>query len=1038
MENTNIDVIDEIENDINECEPLASYKIMNLEGAWFDFEKEQRAFSFDSKADRKYTNRDGKEITIKANDNKLFSVVMPYSIETIRAFEKLPDEIITINGDDLATKLFVNFKFSKDLFDDNEIDDKSTKISKKRLRKLVYTSTVKIDGIDYCYFKRGASKARTSNVIFCKKDHYDKLYTPCLLGLKFIEDEEYDITSKEAYVSLIMSGIIGTLNIKSDEILIVNDLMSPSFKAKQSVTTMDKKGNISQDIIDENDVINNCTDGEALMDESIFLENKILNKATTALLRNDFLKANTVRTRLQDYYKENKITQVWDMFRGWIDASKIKLVITNSSCKYLKFKDQFDSEKDCFLDWLKRIPQMYGIVKIDHVGQYSYSNRLSYQMWNSMNLDKPTVKSIMQNELDYYKLLKDNNFATSADIKKMSKKEKGENRKIRNEMTYFLDLVNSNKKENNDYISSGDMIADLLNTNSDFRLTDEFKNWKKEQLKDYVANLRLGKVRIQNSIYAIMVSCPYEFLVSTTKKDNKVDNCIMNGWECWCPNFKNNSSLLAIRNPQINAGNIAKFTNKWHYEYRWFGYNVKKENEIKETPAYNFVIFVNSYNNADVMNRLQGCDWDVDSCYLTDQSELVLKAEESKQWATPVNKIKGTKEYKKYNNKSLADLDNFLGTSTLTIGKIVNKSAVFNGYMYHAINNGYSQKYIDACYKASSTLSSFSQIAIDMAKNSFKGLNLTTQMNKLNQTTFENENKEQEQILQFKFDMDNLDEIDLIDYVNECVSVKANSKYEIKYLLPEGESIEDLDYLVNLLSADKNDENKAKLSEKDILRLYEKIKVHKIKMVVPLFFKYTAKDNSYRIPTKMDCSMDYLEEILDELDTKAIQTDIIKIQDLLVMQKDLEGRAFSRNKIDKVRNIIDKCQSTLDNNYYDKLDDEEETKQKANLRKWAKKQAVNELKELKLNEKTVYRILLRAFNLDKDYKRKTLYKYDKDGDIISYFDYDEDEKFVLTVKELKEMSTLVLTLLHKSYTDSFLKCFIKKEIKKVGIKRYWK
>lgn len=42
--------------------------------------------------------------------------------------------------------------------------------------------------------------------------------------------------------------------------------------------------------------------------------------------------------------------------------------------------------------------------------------------------------------------------------------------------------------------------------------------------------------------------------------------------------------------------------------------------------------------------------------------------------------------------------------------------------------------------------------------------------------------------------------------------------------------------------------------------------------------------------------MDYLEEILDELDTKAIQADAIDIKDLFVMQKDLNGRAFSRNK----------------------------------------------------------------------------------------------------------------------------------------------
>ena len=987
-------------------------RILNLDGSWFDFKNDK--LTYDTEKERIYITKNGKQIKYKVNKNKLYSATMPYSLETIRAFKKIKDEIFTKNNEQF-TNLFVNLKFEKDKIDNTDADNEQVKINKKRLRNLIYTSNITINNIEYRYFKRGASKARTANVIFCKKEYYDTLYTPCLLGLKFEEGKEYDITSLQAYVSLIMSGIIGTINIKANEILIINDLKSPSFKTKQNLTIKDNEDNIKQNE-DTYDISNNMTDGEALMDESIFIENVFLNKSTCVLLRNDFFKGNACRTRLQDFWNSR---QVWDKYRGWMDSSKIKLVITPSACKYLKFADQFKSEKECFTDWLNHINSTFGVVKTDHVGNYGYNNRLSYQMLNSINLSKSEVKEIMQDELKYYKFLKDNTLATSADIKKMTKKDKKINRNMRHQMSQFLDLVINSKEEG----TTGDMIADLLKRNSDFRFTKKFKDWKNEQLQDYVSNLRLGKIRIKNSLYAIMISCPYEMLVATVKKDNKIDKCIMSGWECYCPRFEENAKLIAIRNPQINQGNIGYMVNKYHEEYKWVGYYENSK------PQHNFVVFINTWD-VDVMNRLQGCDFDIDSIFLSDSDILTNKAYDSQKWATPTNGIEGKKAKVQYNKEELAKLDNYLGGSTMVIGKIVNKSAIFNGYMYNAINNNYPKEYINACYNASSTLSSFSQIAIDMAKKNFKGLKLTKEMNILNKTSYKNAEGKDIQILKYRLDKFNEEGkedkeraiiITLQDYIKDYIQNKK--KYEL------------LDEIENI---DKLTEEYKNADKKNLPEIFnKKIKVYAVKMVVPYFFKYVAKDNTYRIPIKMKCSMDYLEEILDELDTKAIQADAIDIKDLFVMQKDLNGRAFSRNKIDNVRKIIDNCQFLMDKNMYNKTDNNEETNQKSNFRKWAKKEAVKELKDLDLNEKTIYRILLRAFNLDKDYKGQTLYKTDEKGNIIVYTDWDLEEEFNLTVKEFKEMTMLVLTLIYQAYSDNFIKCFKEKRMEKIKVNRFW-
>lgn len=922
------------------------YRIMNLEGAWLT--RENDVFTFNTKADRKYINNKGVEITVKADDNKIFTATMPYSLETIRAFELLKDEEIYI-GKDKATKLFINCKFTK-----KDIDNK---IEKKLLRKLLYTKKVIIDDVEYCFFKRGASKARTANVIFVKKEYKDILLNPCLLGLKFEEGKEYDITSKEAYTSLIMSGIIGTIEIQKDEILIIDDIITPSFKVKQTVTKQDEEEVIYQEV-GEFDIQNNTTDGQAMLDESVFDNNEFIKENVTALLRNDFTKADCIKTKLQSYYAENNITHVWDMYRGWIDAKKIKLVITPSSCKYLKFKDQYNNnESDCFKDWLDKIPITFGVVKTDHIGNYGYSNRLSYQMINSMNLSMSEVRELMKDELNYIKLLKDNVLETSDDIKKMNKQQKIENRNKRNDMSYFLDLVIN---ENQEEVSSGDMISDLLNRNSDFRFTSKFKKWKSNQIDDYISNLRLGKIRIKNSLYAIMVSCPYEMLVATTKENNKIDSCIMTGYECWCPRFDKNKELMGIRNPQINEGNICSLNNQYHDEYKWFGQS-------------DFVVFINSYD-CDIMNRLQGCDWDVDTCYLTDNSLLVSKSKYAQRWHTPTNGIKGNTKKRLYTNESLADLDNYLGGSTMSIGKIVNKSAIFNAYMYNAINKGYSDEYIQACYEASSTLSSFSQIAIDMAKKSFEGLSLTAEMTKLNKTYYISKQNKKEQILKFK-------EVKEVDKVSgKMIKVK--------------------------------------------------------KMIVPYFFTYTANDNSSRIPTYMDCGMDYLEKILDEFDTKAIATDKKNIKDLLIMQKELNGGAFSGNKIDEVRIIGDKCQSLINKNTYNINDNNEEKRRKSNIRKYAKNTAIKQIKELELNEKTILRIILRAFDVDDRYNGKLINTLDKNGNIITYSDYDLDEVFNIVVKELKEMTMLIITLIYNSYPNIFIKCFA--ELKtNVQIDRFW-
>lgn len=916
--------------------------IINIEGAYLRKDKKGKLY-YNTKEDIKFKNKEGKEVIVTPSYEKLYTAKMVLSLETFRAFskEELKDEIILKEtnkpidietfeekGKELYSNLFVNLKFEKNSVRFDENGDKNI-TSKKDIRNNVYSENIKIDGIEYTFFKRGGSKARTAQVIFVKKKFKELLLKPCFLGLTFKEDNLYDMTSKEAYTSLIMSGIIDIIHINRNSILIINDIDSEQFKARQSLTIMKEDGSVHQEE-GEYDVINCVTDGQGLADDSIYEENESLKTSTCALLRNDFLKCNALRTKLQEYYKENKITKVWDMYRGWLDASKIKLVITPNSCKYLKFSDQFKSEKECYLDWLNRIPEEFGVVKTDHVGNYGYSNRLSYQMINSMNLTKEEVKELMKDELTYVNLLLNNSKYSKTDLKLMSKDKKKEIKDKANEMTYFLNsIVSSNP------LSTSDMVSSLVNWNSDYRFTKEFKEFKKHNIQQYIKNLRTGAIRIKNSLYAIMISCPYEMLQSTHTENNIVSKWIMNKNECYNSFFDDNKDLISIRNPQINAGNIYWMKNKYRDEYKWFGY---QEDNIHK---HDFVVFVNT-NKVDLMNRLQGADFDIDTTFLCDNDLLLSKAKENEKYYTPTNGIKGTKELRKFNNESLAELDNYLGKSTQYIGMIVNKSAIFNAYMYDGINNGKSEEYIQNCYNASSTLSSYSQIAIDMAKKSFTDnegnlLNLITMMSELNYT-------------------------------------EADGKQILRFVKEK----------------DKNG--------KDIK-----------KMVAPMFFKYVAQDNSTRVLEKMECGMDYLEEIIDDIDTKPISTKNIKIEELLKTERMIHTNGkINYNKVDTIRKIINNCNYQISkmhigNNY------------NSNLSHYIKRKSLSKIKELNINVMTLYIILLRAFNMDKDYNGEELILKIKNKSI--------------QINEFNKMKSITLTLLYDLSKEKFTSCFKENKLK---------
>ncbi len=921
------------------------------------------------------------------NRAKLYSATMPFSLEGIRAGE---NEIYIESGKQY-TDLFVNVKFDKNYY--AYVDEKKELIAHKaEIREHIYKNGFTIiDGdssTDYVFYKRGASKAKSGSDIFIKKSNFEKSINRSRLNIKFEENELMDKTSIHAYEALIMSGLefVINLNPKTD-ILIIDDIYGKEFSSVASVTEIiDDKIVTNTKGIEYDLKLKNClSDGQALLDECVFEEYKKNGKGFM-LLRSDFMKACAFNTKLRTYWKNKNITEIVEKLDGIptgriLDTTKLKLVITPNSLKWLKLSYKFSKEDNkgtledfnklsneekikvkikCYLYWLNSIDNIFGIVKMDKQSNFGTANRMTYQLLNSLPLSYKDVEELAKDEIEYVMSLK-NDFA-------IFKNHVGQN--INEILRYEedIDFVTNYRPEAVNIepkYKTKDLVSALLSVNDDFRYTEKFKDWKKEQIEYYEGNLRRGKLRLKNTIYVTLFSNPFEMLQSTIGQYTE-GTSLAEGREIWCPHYEDGIEFCLSRNPHVNMGNVAWAVNKKHKEYTdWFNL----------TPNCCVVNFANN----DLPDRLQGCDTDSDQMLLLPFKKLADLAKDCvEKYPTPINRVKGEVKERFNNMDSLAELDQTLSNNY--IGKIINKSQIINSYMWDAMAEGKDKELISIYYNQSSKLSSLSQIEIDKSKKSFDNISVAGELNTINNVRYNGK-----RILDFKF----------CKVVNNKEVEITEEEYD---RILEDNKVVKMINLINKLKEklekwkkegyDKKDENKVMRAMLKVTDLSKKIKKIDNKaseaivvtkyLYVPRFFKYIAKDNTYRRfkldetnkETIFNCPMDYLQDILDKEIKKPDATPIVKFKDLLIRQKTLKGTSDSRQVI-AIYKIIEACGKKLNGlNFGNKKFNKNLTqKAKDTIKSNLKKNAIEELKRIKINSKTILLILRIAFGVS---KHKTL------------------------------------------------------------------
>lgn len=649
--------------------------------------------------------QEGKKTKVDKKDyNKLFTATIPYSLETIRINENYKNSFYEYKEKQYSKKI-INVTFDENYFKWDNVSKKRNIIaSKDKIRNYLYNNGFEVDGKKYVFYKRGAGKAKNGYALFIQRHMKNKLLKRSRLGLSFEPNEKLDLTSLLAYESLVSSEIISTINLDPQkEILLINDIYGKKFKTVASVTREEDGKIVTSD--KEIELQNCLSDGQGLMDKSVFSRYGKKNKGFM-LLRSDMFKCCAFNTNLQEWFEDNGVVEVKDMFGNTYKASEIKLVTTPNSLKFLKFAYKFgeqeDSKSACYEHWKNNIDSKFGVVKYDSEGNYGNYNRLTYQLINSIpDLTFNDLMEITKEERQYVDLLKNNEAVFRNHILK------------NNELSYMIE----ERLESGDLSAyeSMDSMYLLFLVNPDIQYTRKFKKIKSDIIANYVQDLKKGKIRVKDAKYTTLISNPYEMLLASIGKYK--GESIMSGRELYCPYYKDGEDFCVSRNPHINAGNVMHSTNKYHAEFeKWFNFTDN-------------ICVINFFDN-DAPDRLQGCDTDSDTVLLIPNNVLSSKAKICEEkYTTPINMVKGESKDRKYNMKEIKKLDSILSNNY--IGKIVNMSQIVNSYMNDAIHNNKPDYIVQELYQASSKLSSLSQIEIDKSKKVFDNVSMFKELNSI-------------------------------------------------------------------------------------------------------------------------------------------------------------------------------------------------------------------------------------------------------------------------------------------------------------------
>lgn len=622
---------------------------------------------------------------------------------------------------DHLLKQFKGFEENEDLTEESkqrirnifkkveENKDNYFKLSKDEIRELFYEKGVDVEYfqkysrkegikrtvIHYKMLYRNSSKAKIGQVMFINAKLYKKAYDWLTMGLgKKMSRYNAKIVEMSAYAPLTTSTIVGKFYCPVEDILILKDqdsffrTMAKIVKAEEYIdqekvideeaTEAAKQKAISEgkflkdgitpkytrrykkvDVIkkkcvvvdEETELKNTMWDGEALIESDILPE--WVNGM--ALLRNHFFKACGVRTYIQKFFKDwceqtgndYDTYEIKDMFGVSHKLKDIKIITTDNAIKWKKFMNIMgETPEDAYKYWCDRVNadgSCWGIVKTDHPSKLGSVQQMSYQMINTLPCEKEDIFKLAQTSVDYVNTLKEDN-----------------------------DVFEEFLRKNSTVVNHYEMMANLYDHNHEFAESTWFRMEKRKIIKSYVDRLRTGKITI-NADNLTIFGNPYALLLYSVGENwendptlNKEDGVI----QCYTSRFNEGEFLCGIRNPHNSPNNICYLHNIYSMEF-------KKYFKFSDN-----ILAVNCIHT-DIQDRANGCDFDSDFFFVTNNEVMVKSAKEAyKSFPTVVNKLNESGLTYQNTMKEYARMDNKFAKSRIGIGESSNLAQLAMTYYW--------------------------------------------------------------------------------------------------------------------------------------------------------------------------------------------------------------------------------------------------------------------------------------------------------------------------------------------------------------------
>lgn len=390
-------------------------------------------------------------------------------------------------------------------------------VSAKELRQIYYTQGCTItwhkydrktgdiihgadETITYRMLMRSPGKAKKGDCVFVREELVTIARDYLTMGLwDRMPQENADIVSLSAYSTLITASALDYIHIPLKNILIVRDQEVSTILPGLTVD-VDESNHCYVKKEEQCEITNILWDGMGLIDDSVFPEDQGMEGFIYC--RSHFFKSCLFRGDVVqyfiDYYKEDYPTAaVMDMFGNKVKVSDIRVIVTENSIKWMRFKrlmKEYPEDNDSkaykyYRHFMKKDGEMFSIVKTGHESKWGELQRSSYQINNSLpTTDKDILAKVAQTSVDYY------------------------NRMVQDHDAF----INHLKRTSGNKYSVGNMLIALDKWNHDFRYTDYFKKKKSEILSEFKnKRLKLGKI-LQNGDNLVICGNPLALLKQVT------------------------------------------------------------------------------------------------------------------------------------------------------------------------------------------------------------------------------------------------------------------------------------------------------------------------------------------------------------------------------------------------------------------------------------------------------------------------------------------------------------------------------------------